>query len=661
MAKETSLRPSSLASYAVIKSLTDSKNFRNSYEILAEFIKQIIIDENLHQFSLNDIVYALKIKYGFDNIPIAAIKTSIKRIEQCTRENEEYIVNQSTNLITDEFKREEEIYVEKSQNILRRLKSFAKTSNSDFDEELLEELFIQYLLNDSATMDNRYAEVISRFIISTENDEGIKHDISLIREGSILFCGLAYNIGELGSIKNDLTLFLDTEILFSIMGYNGTLYQQIAQDLVKQVKLANSKQVKIRLKYFNDVEIEIRNFFASAESYMTRGGGFVDSIAMKSILNGCESVSDVRVKEADFFTNLKNRYCILADDKQSYYEETDRPYNLDIPTEFPQDDRSYEAIKYISHINVLRKGNKYNEYTTCRYLFVTETRRVQEISNALNTNDAICGYALPTGLITNILWFKLGLGFSSKEYPSNVNASYKARSIISREISTQIAKLYNETKLMYKNGEINQEQLAGRIVFMKEKSTAPEDITKANMDELTDFSPEQITKYEDGVKLGKIQNEEKQKIIDSLEKSQQSIIHENNSLTNQIYDIKNELQNKQNVVDEQGNLIKHQHTTIIEQTTEIDRLREQNIILKKEQKRRMFIKKFAKKWCLITIMFMLSWFALACVLRYMSSELISALNMHIVIVSLLVLVIPSIWKAKSEYKSTMDKINNNTD
>ena len=41
-----------LASYAMIKALTDSNEYRSQYEILAEFIKYIIVKYRLKSFQL---------------------------------------------------------------------------------------------------------------------------------------------------------------------------------------------------------------------------------------------------------------------------------------------------------------------------------------------------------------------------------------------------------------------------------------------------------------------------------------------------------------------------------------------------------------------------------------------------------------------------------
>lgn len=81
---------------------------------------------------------------------------------------------------------------------------------------------------------------------------------------------------------------------------------------------------------------------------------------------------------------------------------------------FPQDEETSEALTYVSHINKLRKGVRYKEYTESGYIFVTETSKVLDVSknmiallSAEDEKDAIhaCGFAQNMSGISNILWY----------------------------------------------------------------------------------------------------------------------------------------------------------------------------------------------------------------------------------------------------------------
>ena len=403
----------------------------------------------LRDFLLIDIQNELKEEFTF-TIPQAAIKTSIKQIQECKRNGDHYSI-EFTRFDTEKFSELHNTTSDINHEIVEKLVAFAKNVDESIQRDSLEEAFIKFLIDDSLGTNAKYSEIISRFLIANESDTDFQRQISEIREGSILYCGLAYNITELGSIRDNLTLFLDTEVLFNIAGYNGTIYQRLAEDLLTQVKAANIGQQRIKLRYFREVQQEIDSFFRSAERSILGKGDLIQSTAMGSITNGCETVSDVRTKQSDFFNNLQMKYGITLDEKDDYYTEADYPYNIEsIPEGFENDEKSYEAIKFISHINKLRKTSHEEDYIKCKYLLITETRRVQEIANAIQEGNT-CSHALPTSVITNILWFKLGCGFTKKEYPANVDASYKARGIKIRQVSLPCFLLSYEFKVLWSN------------------------------------------------------------------------------------------------------------------------------------------------------------------------------------------------------------------
>ena len=114
-----------------------------------------------------------------------------------------------------------------------------------------------FLLNKLCEIDelngNKYQEEISSFIIKKS-----------VREEVILYTGLNYNIDEIESLKRDLTLYLDMEVLFDIYGYNGKVFQKLALDLFKLARDANSKEKRVRFRYFEETKTEIDLFFCKS-------------------------------------------------------------------------------------------------------------------------------------------------------------------------------------------------------------------------------------------------------------------------------------------------------------------------------------------------------------------------------------------------------------
>ena len=92
--------------------------------------------------------------------------------------------------------------------------------------------------------------MISEFVLKYENNLEVQKTLTAIREGSIIYIGLNYNINDIGNMKKTLTLYLATEVLFSLHGLNGEIHKQLAQDLYSQVRDINIKNKKIKLRFF---------------------------------------------------------------------------------------------------------------------------------------------------------------------------------------------------------------------------------------------------------------------------------------------------------------------------------------------------------------------------------------------------------------------------
>ena len=564
-----------LASYAMIKALTDSNEYRSQYEILAEFIKYIIVKYRLKSFQLVDVQNYLNSEFTF-TIPQAAIKTALKKVIAYRKNGEVYTLENQIDDIGKISALQEETGAE-NRILLESLYEYANRIEDDIQQQELEEAFVKYIIDDSISQNRRYVEIISKFLIEHDNDLDFQRQIKEIREGSILYCGLAYNMSELGSLRDGLTLFLDTEVIFNIVGYNGQVYQMLADDLLTQVKAANVGQTRIKLRFFREVKEEIDAFFRSAEFALMGKGELIQSIAMGAILNGCTMISDVRAKHADFYHKLRTEYGIIPDEKADYYSANDYDFNIEsIPEGFEKDEKSFEAIKYISHINVLRKGISTEDYTKCKYLLITETRRIQEMANALQ-DDHTCKHAMPTSAITNILWLKLGSGFSKKEYPANTDIILKARGIISGTLSSAVFKAYEDVKKQYLNGDVTKEQLADRIILFREKIQCSESIDSDNMDDLLDFSPEAIEKYEQGRKANSIQLSQQKEIIKQLEETKEAGIRENAKLKDDLAQASEELSKKEKELLSSNHTIERKNEIITAQNIELNKYRQQEM------------------------------------------------------------------------------------
>ena len=350
-------------------------------------------------------------------------------------------------------------------------------------------------------------------------------------EGSIIYIGLNHNINETGSLTKKLTLFLGTEVLFSLLGLNGEIYKQLAEDFIAQVNNANLNGTKISLRYFSEVREEIDSFFDSARLIVEGKLSIFDTVAMKFIVNNSSTPTDVTVKKSDFFYRLRTQYCILEDDNKNYYSPDKNAYNLEsLDHSDPQEQTSW---KFVSHINKLRKGTVFANNTDAEYLLVTNTRATLKASKEQSDNDKIKtgldltnDYAVSVNRITNILWYKLGNGFGKKNYPFNVNTVLKARLVLASSISHNVSEIYRLTKEQHQNGEITDDQLAARIITLKNKPVLPEELAGDSIEDIMDFSDEYLSRFEEEVNQNKEALKEKEKEIRNIERQRQYEISE---------------------------------------------------------------------------------------------------------------------------------------
>ena len=206
-----------LASFVTLKSLTETNTYQSSYQLLSEFIEYIIIEDSVYNFSAIEMKNKLKEFFGFD-IPEAVIKTATKSLSYVTKVKTAFQVNHSH---IDEMRNKIKILNEaklsaerNSSNILSMLQRYIEEQSPGeiIDQNALEHDFISFLVADQQSYNGKYTRLIGAFIISHENDIKLQECLNDIREGSILYIGINYNINETGSIIKPLTLFLDTEV-----------------------------------------------------------------------------------------------------------------------------------------------------------------------------------------------------------------------------------------------------------------------------------------------------------------------------------------------------------------------------------------------------------------------------------------------------------------
>lgn len=502
-----------MASFATLKSLSDAKKYRSPYQILREFINYIIRSDSLFSFSAVEMKSRLDRHFCF-SIPEAVIKTALKNMDGTTLADGIYNISRTdvcTDTLFEETKKESDAY---ESRIIRLLSEYisARTGNNMISEETLSQELANFLVEDVPSYSTKFSDFIGEFVLKNEQNKEIQEGLNRIREGSILYMGLSHSIEETGSITKPLTIYLGTEVLFSLAGYNGEIFQQFADDFFAQVRTANSgKKKKIILHYFSEIKKEIDDFFGTASEIVEgKRRLLLNKPAMKAITDGCHTVADVDIRKSDFYYKLQYVFGITEDPQDNYYGEEYFTSNLESFDYDDEEDKSKKketAIKLISHINKLRNGSRFYSDIESEYIFVTNTRATLLISKELSDNiktaeglDNICNFAVSLDRITSLLWYKLGNGFSENEFPSSVNAVLKARSVLSASIARNAESEFAKIKKEYADGLINDDQLAARIITLRNKPVLPEDLQGDDIDEIMDFTPEYLSRYEEQVK-----------------------------------------------------------------------------------------------------------------------------------------------------------------
>lgn len=512
-----------LASYATFKELYSSGKYENSYQILAEFIRYVIVTKKQGDFTLTGLQDNLDEEFGFKT-PISVVLRALTNIPGITilGRGEGFradlkLVKQDRNFVDVTNKAKEQ-----SNIVTKSFEEFIKANEKKKDETRLSEAFMDYLLDEDGS---KYSEIISQFILAIEHNEKMKSAISSIREGSILYSGLNYNIDDLDEINEPLTLFLDTEILFDLMGLNGSLCESLATDFTSLVDTANKNGKVIALRYFSEVKKDLENYFFSAK-HIVKSGEVVFKEAMKEIISDCNDESDIEVREAKFFQGIHQKFGIRPDERINYNSPEDIEFSFEeMETGFPMEDKNYyEGVLFCSKINKLRKGKQTQNVLKSQCICVTRTNKVLEVSkhfvdeqkNKAN-GEKYDGYAIGLSNITNILWTNLNRGFGSTQFPKNLDVVIKARLLLAGYVTDRINATFEDIKEQRKQNKITKEEANGVIIWLKQKHTKPEEYSVDTINDDLDFREQSINRAAEERANDRITIREKTDIIAALE------------------------------------------------------------------------------------------------------------------------------------------------
>lgn len=494
-----------LASLAVFRELYDNKN--DIYGVISDFIVEIIITNSLRSFGLTEITSLLNKEYYF-NLPEAVVKTSLKRLKFLIKDSGSYSLNHEIPFQSRIDEDKKESIQKNNKNIINDLIRFTELDMDkkldDNEKENIVSQFVSFIMD--GTHSGEYSKYISAFTISKRNDENFKKQISTIKEGVVLYYGIRYNdnIYALGSWKSKLTIFVGTEILFHLAGYNGEIYQKLWEDLFKYIKEINDKNSKtILLRYFEEVETEIKFFFNKAEDIVARRNKLSPrNTAMAIIVKGCRSESDVIEKKIMFFSNLK-KYNIIRDDFNDYFDKKNHQYNignkianenflkkLDIKD-------PYKYVNFLNYVSIRRQKRNRNNFEDIGYILLSGNAKTLQVAWDRNIKE-LDNVPLATDLhfLTNKFWFKLNKGFGKGNVPLVFDMITKAQIVLSSQMNKSVGDKYDELQAKLKKGEISEEHIQAIIVELRKETKKPEDINEQEISFiLRSISENDIEKY----------------------------------------------------------------------------------------------------------------------------------------------------------------------
>lgn len=516
-----------IASIVVFKELHD--NEKDIYDIIGEFVKYTVIQNKKWSFSSTEITKLIETDFDF-TIPEAVVKTTLKN--RLTKsgfiklENGEYFVN-NIDSKTDpnfeiNFNQKSQTYKDTEDEFITYIQSKRESKLKENEVNEIRENLKLYLLGNG--VHETYTQVISEFIIKRKNDSEFQERLNQIREGLVLYTGIRYtaDLNDLGHWNNEITIFLDTEILFFLAGYNGQIYKDIFNDFYKLVKEINysskDSKKKIQLKYFDETEREIFDFFHVATLIVENKKTLNPSkTAMKEIINGCLTKSDIIVKKNKFFNDLKI-HGIQKEESFNYYENNKYIVEgLAVVEELKQisfenqknfdEDTCQEYLKLFTKINVLRKGINNQGFDKCKYILLTGNRFVQYLSHSkhVKNSEKDIPFATDIDYITDKFWFKLKKGFGTNDNkPISFDIITKAQIILSSQISLTVQEKFTTMNDDFNKGKITKDEAISLNYELRESALKPEQITELNIDEsisfINEFSIEEHIRERDRLK-----------------------------------------------------------------------------------------------------------------------------------------------------------------
>lgn len=531
-----------LASIAVFAEMANSKI--DLKKIIDEFIICVFTIDNKLSLDSIEIKNGLANHYDFD-IPEVIIRSQLSNMEKegvFIKQKGKYSISlevrNSKNILLETLK----LKRNKQNDLINDLIKYVELRRGKLSEEKKKSLlncFSEYLFDNN--IDEEYSQLVSAFIIKNQKENNYKVELNLIREGITILKGIQYSedFNDFNGWNDELTLYLDTEHLFNILGFNGVTYKQILLDFYNLIRDINNKTIKktgskkIHLKYLEETELEISNFFFIAKKIL-RGTKSMEpgKTAMETILLNAQKESDIISKESKFFTDLSSLGIYKANPIEIYDFPKFNIENqnlLDKYKDKKSEDELVKILKSFTYINICRKGRNNEPFEKIKHIIVTGDWITRLMSSDFEVKMKNSDFSFATDIyyLTKRFWYKLnkGLGFTSK-LPASLDVINKAQIIISNQLKTHVRDRYEKIVDDLNKGEKSEEHVKDYYLRLRSDSSRPEDITDLNIDEKIDliFSHDDLENFLRDQSALKSKASEREELSRKLKDSKQEYI-----------------------------------------------------------------------------------------------------------------------------------------
>ncbi len=491
-----------LASTSVFAEMAN--NSVDIQKIISEFIINTYILNKTFTQDSTQIKSELVSHFDID-VPEAVIRSLLKRLKKdnvLDYIDGQFIINSEHRLAREYINKEVNEKREIQNKIFDELSAYVRIQTGPLNNEerkKLEGVFIEYLFDN--TISDEYATLISGYIVKNQNSPEFTKELNLIREGATILKGIYYttDFNDENIWRNKLTIYLDTEHLLSLSGLNGVTFKLMLMDFFNLVRDINTKVQKktgklIYLKFTKNVKSEIEKLFYVA-GLIVKGKATLlpGKTAIKNIVDGCDSSSDITRKTAEFFTELKSLGIFEADEidllEHPEYNIVDQ-HSLTKYSDEKSPDEIHKILEEFTFINNLRRGRNNMGFENISHILMTGDRvtRLMSYDNDLKMSDSGFSFATDVYYVTQRLWFKLnkGLGFTAN-LPATLNIVNKARVIISSQINSSVRSRYNKLEKEIAAGARTPDEVKEYYLRLRSNTFTPENINENNIAEHINF------------------------------------------------------------------------------------------------------------------------------------------------------------------------------